>query len=37
MLGSETIMEYINKSGETEKLIEKNLDREVEKILKGYL
>lgn len=37
MLGSKTIMEYINDSRETEKLIEKNLDKEIEKILKGYL
>lgn len=37
MLGSKTIMEYINNSDKVEEIISKNMDREIERILKGFL
>lgn len=37
MLGTESIMEYIAKNGQAEKLIEERIEKEIDRILKGYL
>jgi len=37
MLGSESVMEYIKSNNEVDTLLEKNLRREVNRILKGYV
>lgn len=37
MLGSESVMEYIRSNNEVDNVLEKNLRREVNRILKGYV
>lgn len=37
MLGSESVMEYIKSNNEVDILLEKNLEREINRILKGYV
>lgn len=37
MLGSKTVMEYLEKNKKIDEILEKNLDIEIEKILKGYV
>lgn len=37
MLGSKTIMEYIKNSGKVDDILEKNLEREINRILKGHV
>lgn len=37
MLGSESVMEYIKSNNEVDNVLEKNLRREVNRILKGYV
>lgn len=37
MLGNENIMQYYFQNEEVEKMVEKNLEKEIDRILKGYL
>lgn len=37
MLGSETIMEYLHNSGKVDEILEKNIEREIKRILKGHV